>query len=87
MRSLRFRVYEKPLFIYFELGSMTFPERYLYQDKYPVQQSTGMRDINGKEIYEGDIVQYNNKSSWDGVHLDVFFKNRRRVTSVQINEI
>ena len=71
MRPLKFRVYEKPLFIYFELGSMAFPERYLYQDKYPVQQFTGMCDIFGKEIYEGDIVQYNNKSSWDGVDLEV----------------
>lgn len=73
MRQLKFRVYipDHKQFSYFRLGEFDYSDRYLYQHQYPVQEFIGMHDINGKEIYEGDIVQYNNRSSWDGVDLKV----------------
>ena len=73
MRTLKFRVYipDHGQFSYFRLGEFDYSDRYLYQHQYPVQEFIGMCDIKGKEIYEGDIVQYNNKSSWDGVNLTV----------------
>ena len=73
MQTLKFRVYipDHGQFSYFRLGEFDYSDRYLYQHKYPVQEFIGMYDVNEKEIYEGDIVQYNNKSSWDGVDLEV----------------
>ena len=75
MRTLKFRVYipEHEQFSYFRIGEFDYSDRYLYQHKYPVQEFIGMYDINEKEIYEGDIVQYNNRSSWDGVNLEVLW--------------
>lgn len=80
MREIKFRIWheETKRFYYLYLSEVIGLERVLSIPANSIlQQYTGLRDKSGKEVFEGDLIQYNRQSSYDGVSLEAKWSSDR----------
>lgn len=76
-RVFKFRVWDKTKKeFYYPLAGLH--ASYVVNENYVIQQFTGVTDINGKEIYEGDVVRFARfKKTDDFYHYLVEFRHGR----------
>ena len=75
MREIKFRAWDKNLkkFHYPDLWDNSMPSNWRYW--YELNQWTGLKDKNGIEIYEGDILRPRRYKNTKTYNFPVVFKN------------
>lgn len=82
MREIKFRAWDKQHkgMVTWEqaLRNFKMDEFFTPMDDFALMQNTGLKDKNGVEIYEGDIIDYKDLTVFDGDRTEqVHFENGR----------
>lgn len=68
MREIKFRAWDTVLRKFFDgdiLNDYNLGD-FLNDDRYIVTQYTGLKDVNGRKIYEGDVVEFEHDTRYNG---------------------
>ena len=70
MKEIKFRVWDSAGYMLYDKDLQT---RTINDIQTPIcftwMQFTGLKDKNGKEIYEGDVLQFSNRREWFRLNL------------------